>query len=252
MGDSVVSTAKELINSSQQKWENYIKTPVLWLCFVIFLAVIANYMHKKTISSVYIDTNKLSTEEVRQLQEQLKVFDNSTFFGTKLSEINAKLQTLSWVGGSRVYRDWHKGIVVEVTPRQAVANFGSNQLIDVDGTVFIPSSQVLLTTPKFAKLYATDNNANLVMQKIQKLNVWFAPVSLSVEDIVLTPRQTWLVRFNSGLRVTTDFDRVDEKLFELSQILANNQLSIPLTEIAAIDLRYKNGFSITPKPTAKN
>lgn len=72
------------------------------------------------------------------------------------------------------------------------------------------------------------------------------PLGLKVEEVILTPRMTWLFRFDNGLRVLVDKDSTSEKLYQLS-ILLMHQLKPRLPNIQTIDLRYKNGMTLTWK-----
>lgn len=76
--------------------------------------------------------------------------------------------------------------------------------------------------------------------------MWFAPLNISVDDLVLTSRQTWIIRFNNGLRIIVDRDDTEQKLYNLPKIL-QKQYKSQMSLIQSIDLRYKNGFVIAWK-----
>lgn len=47
-----------------------------------------------------------------------------------------------------IRRDWQQGLIVKVVPRQAVAKFGSERLVDANGVVYTPAdSQELQAHP---------------------------------------------------------------------------------------------------------
>jgi cell division protein FtsQ len=54
---------------------------------------------------------------------------------------------------------------------------------------------------------------------------------------------TWFMQFDSGLRVIVDQDQMMSKLQRLSY-LAQSDLKPVWNQIAAIDVRYRNGLSI--------
>lgn len=219
-----------------------------WLVLVIFVLCLAALLNKHAPNAVQLDSEQLSAIQSQQIHQSLLAFDNRHFYQADIDKLAQSLMALSWVESVQIRRDWQKGVMVQVRPKTAVANFGSNHLLDVHGTVFRPADMQELTQIQRIQLYSVPSATQTAMDKVQKLNLWFAPLGIVVEDMILTPRQTWLVRFNSGLRITVDYDNVDEKLFHLSRLLIEKRLNMPLDDIAAIDLRYKNGFSLIKKP----
>lgn len=221
-----------------------------WLCLValmiIFLLVAVLVGRAKPATSIAVMQNNLSVYELGELNGLTQSLGEMSFYRADLDEIKDQILALSWVDSVSVSRDWQQGIVVDVQPKKAVANFGSEYLLDANGIPFKPANKAQLNN-KLANLHGDPKEAGLLMQKMQKLNAWFAPLNMVAEDVILTPRHTWLIRFNNGLRVLVDYDRVDEKLYTLSYVLADKNNHFNLKNIQAIDLRYKNGFSIAYK-----
>lgn len=167
----------------------------------------------------------------------------SSFFTSDLQVLRDITMGLSWVDQVSITRDWQSGIVVKALPKQAVANFGTERLVDAKGTVFVPADNRELTQVQFATLQGEMSQAPVIMQQMQQINGWYAPLDMRVEDIILSPRMTWLIRFDNGLRVIVDNENTAQKLLNLSQLLGN-QLSTRRDDMQSIDLRYKNGFTI--------
>lgn len=199
---------------------------------------------------VVLNETSLSHLQKNELHAVIEKIEQTPFYKANLYDIASQVQTLSWVDAVTVVRDYRQGVVVSVMPKTAVANFGTEHLLDVSGEPFVPADKRELNNKHFIKVYGDQDRAKDIMQKVYNLNQWFAPLGLSVEDLILTARHTWLIRFNTGLRVTVDYDRVDDKLFELSAILKEGNLPVPLNDIAMVDLRYKDGFSITRRYNA--
>lgn len=222
------------------------KSLLLWLA-ILFLVIFFGYkLNQKTVA-VIPNTQGLDTKQAQALA-QILADKQLHFFTGNLGEVAESVKQLSWVSSVAVARDWHKGVVVSVVPRQAVARFGSAHLVDAQGVVFVPADPAALSNDKLANLYGDVRKTKVLMQKLHQANLWFAPTGLWVKDVSATPRDTWVVRFGSGLRVIVDFEHLDEKLFGLSRILDSKQLSVDALEV--VDLRYKNGFSIVVKPKA--
>ena len=168
----------------------------------------------------------------------------SSFFISDWKALRDITTGLAWVDQVSISRDWQKGIVVTVLPKQAVANFGTERLVDATGNVFVPADSRDLTQEDFATLQGNMTQAPVIMQQMQQVNDWYAPLGLQVADIILSPRMTWLIRFDNGLRIIVDNENTAQKLLNLSQLLGN-QLKNRRDEMQSVDLRYKNGFTIT-------
>lgn len=220
---------------------------LLVTAMVLFCMGIAYKLYQQAPDAqVYVKPVGLSKTEYQLLNdkmqsEQAKV---GSFFKANLQSVRDSATELSWIDEVSVSRDWRRGLVVEALPRQAVARFGSEKLVDAEGQVFIPASESSLTAKKYTTLQGNTDQASTIMLQLQRVNELFAPSKMSVEDMILTSRQTWLIKFNTGLRVVVDGEDTAQKLMNVSSIL-QNQLASRINEIQVIDARYKNGFAIT-------
>lgn len=197
-------------------------------------------------AAIQVNTKDLTIAQHQALQQTMNQQTVSSFFTTDLQALRDIAMGLAWVDQISVTRDWQRGIVITALPKQAVANFGTERLVDAKGAVFVPADSEELTKAQFATLQGEMTQAPVIMQQMQQINDWYAQLDMKVEDIILTPRMTWLVRFDNGLRVIVDNENTAQKLLNLSQLL-NNQLSDRRDNMQSIDLRYKNGFTVAWK-----
>ena len=195
-------------------------------------------------AAIHVNHQGLTGAEYRALQYVMNQQSVSSFFTSDLQALRDITTGLAWVDQVSISRDWQKGIVVTVLPKQAVANFGTERLVDATGNVFVPADSRDLTQENFATLQGNMTQAPVIMQQMQQVNDWYAPLGLQVADIILSPRMTWLIRFDNGLRIIVDNENTAQKLLNLSQLLGN-QLKNRRDEMQSVDLRYKNGFTIT-------
>lgn len=229
-----------------------------WYVTVLFLVVVVaifmlafNAFHwaKDLSKALVIEQQNLSTTQVQALQRATKAFEAVKFFDVDLQEIHRAVSALSWVESAKVSRDWRHGVRVSVVPRKAVANFGSGHLVDANAVVFVPADDKDLMNPKLSNVYGETEQAGEIMQRMRQVNTWFASQKLMTDDIILTPRQTWVIRFNNGLRVIVDHEHTEQKLYTLATLL-NTSLAKDLPNMQSVDLRYKNGMAIAWKQQA--
>lgn len=198
--------------------------------------------------AVAISDSHLSAKELASLQTVVESFGEVPFFGSDLQEIHQSVLKLSWVESAKVSRDWYQGISVAVTPRKAVANFGSGQMVDANGVVFVPADKNALMNSKLVSLGGQPEQAVHIMNQMQRINTWFAPLGISVKDLILAERQTWIATFDNGFSVIVDHENTEQKLYRLSLIL-NGEYKETLPNIERVDLRYKDGLVIKLKDT---
>lgn len=224
---------------------------------VLLLFVVAGFFGIRAINRMptkplVIDRGDLTAVQFASLKAAVGPVSDVQFFLTDLTDIQRLIVQLSWVESVSVKRDWQQGVLVSVTPRRAIANFGSQHLLDATGQVFVPADEHELMNASLVHLYSNHfKDAGDMMQQMHQINEWFAPLGMTAQDVTLTSRQTWLIRFNNGLRVIVDHENTEQKLYGLS-VLLRGSLAEELPKIQSVDLRYKNGFAVAWKNTSSS
>ena len=248
-----VNEVTDLMSDKARRPKSKIQVPhsvkYLFMAMVLGLLVLILIMGGKALrdappAAIHVSHQGLTGVQYQSLQQVMDQQKVSSFFTSDLQALRDITIGLAWIDQVSISRDWQRGIVVTALPKQAVANFGTERLVDAKGTVFVPADTKDLTQEKFATLQGEMTQAPVIMQQMQQVNDWYAPLGIQVEDIILSPRMTWLIRFNNGLRVIVDNENTAQKLLNLSQLLGN-QLSDRRDQIQSVDLRYKNGFTIS-------
>lgn len=249
MANSFVATAS--LNTSLPNRFHQLLPKLLMLGVVLLLLILAalaiNVFNKLPNAAISLQHKGLNTQQTLQLQQLLGEKADTNLLKADLQSYLAKLETVDWVGQVDVRRDWQQGIVVNVVPRQAVAKFGSERLVDANGMVFKPADSNDLNNTSLMQLQGDSQNAIVMMQQIKQVSDWFMPLGIKIDEVIVTPRMAWLFRFDNGLRVLVDNDNTSEKLYRLS-IMLQNQLKPQLKTLQTVDLRYKNGMAITKRP----
>lgn len=223
------------------------------LAVIVAVAIVFSIRGYQNAPSAEVSINPqgLSTAQYRALKQALGEQTSGNYFTADLQSLRNIALGLPWVDEVNIEREWPKSITVTALPKEAVAKFGTERLVDAKGSVFVPAEPSMADNSQLVTLQGNKSQAPVIMQQMQQINDWYRPLNLKVVDIILTPRMTWLVRFDSGLRVIVDNENTAQKLLNLSQLLSN-QLSANLDDIQSVDLRYKNGFTITWKPDSES
>ena len=242
MDTTAASVNKTALNPSKYLSANMWITLTVVLFVAIFF-VVSNRIYNSQPAKVVVNTKNLDAAQYETLNKVMEKKEAGSFFTAILPELKDSAMQQDWISQVDIERKWGEGIVITALPREAIARFGSEHLIDSQGKVYKPVSESELLQPGLIMLQGDADQSTLIMQQMQQVNQWFAPLDMQVEDLVLTPRMTWAIKFNNGMRIIVDNEHTSQKLMNLSQLL-QNQLADKKENIAAADLRYKNGFVI--------
>jgi cell division protein FtsQ len=210
-------------------------------CLVLIFGAYMLYQRMIQAKIAKVEVLNVSPSEQQTLTHFLHDQIQGSFFTTDLEQIRDRALSLSWVDRVVVSRQWPDSIVLRVIPRHAVARWGTGRLLSDDGVVFQPVDPVPVA--QLPLLHGPQSQANVMMNKYRDINQMFAPMHIQLKELYLTERMTWFMQFDSGLRVIVDQDQTMSKLQRLSR-LASTDLKVTWQQIAAIDLRYRNGFAI--------
>ncbi|WP_296203582.1 cell division protein FtsQ/DivIB [Psychrobacter sp. UBA3962] len=242
MDTTAASVNKTALNPSKYLSANMWITLTVVLFVAIFF-VVSNRIYNSQPAKVVVNTKNLDAAQYETLNKVMEKKEAGSFFTAILPELKDSAMQQDWISQVDIERKWGEGIVITALPREAIARFGSEHLIDSQSKVYKPVSESELLQPGLIMLQGDADQSTLIMQQMQQVNQWFAPLEMQVEDLVLTPRMTWAIKFNNGMRIIVDNEHTSQKLMNLSQLL-QNQLADKKENIAAADLRYKNGFVI--------
>lgn len=174
---------------------------------------------------------------------------SGNFFTTNLEQVRTAFESVPWVRRATVRREWPDQLIVELEEHEPLGTWGEDgRLLSVKGDVFTAN---LAEADEDHKLPALDGPAGSekeVLARFAELRAWFAPLRLAPEELNLSNRYAWTVRFDNGMRValgreqdrTTLKTRVDRLVNVYPQLTA----LLP-GGIETVDMRYPNGLAIS-------
>lgn len=246
------SMRRRAVTSRQEKastvnWSERLSWLGSWLLVIVALLVcvlgalaLVRTMQKAPVATVQV-VGDISPVQQQILQQRLQPMVTKGFFSTDLEQLRDSALGLPWLDRVVVTRHWPNGIVVRATPRHAIARWGSGRLLSDNGHVFIEASYV--DRRDLPLLHGPATRSVELMQQYRQINQWYAPLGMQLQELHLTDRMTWFMQFNNGMRVIVDQDQTLTKLQRLSQ-LGQTELKSVWLNIAAVDLRYRNGLAI--------
>ena len=216
----------------------------LLLIFAILVFVFGGYaLYQRFMHAEieHIDVVGVSAPTQQALIQHIKADTAKGYFTTDLEQIRDNALSLSWIDRVVVSRAWPNAIVLRVTPRHAVARWGTGRYLSDDGVVFKPVQR--FDHQNLPLLHGPHSQSRMMMTKYRDINQMFRPMDMRLKELYLTERMTWFMQFDNGMRLIVDQDQTMGKLQRLSEI-AKTDLGLVWDNIAGIDLRYRNGLAV--------
>lgn len=189
------------------------------------------------------------------------------FFTIDLDETRGLLETVPWVRHARIRRVWPDTLHVQLEEQQPLAFWNEDQMINTWGEAFRANQGELPDDARMPRFNGPANSERLVVQRYAELARWFAPLSVSVSQITLSPRYAWSVELSDGVQLSLGRDPAADvadphgrsgalsfgtriqRFVQAWPVLAQR---LDGRSIESADLRYANGFAITLAPVSSS
>jgi cell division protein FtsQ len=193
-----------------------------------------------------------------QLDQALAGRVSGNFFGLDLDGVRATLGALPWVRKVAVRRSWPDRLDVAIEEHVALARWGDDRLVNVQGEVFEgePDDAERKALPLLFGPVASERQ---VTERYRSFKAILAPLGAALEprQVLLSGRYAWRLRLSNGLVVELGRDP------NLDQVPGQGPGLVPVTErltrfaavypqtlgqlkrrLDYVDLRYPNGFAL--------
>ena len=170
------------------------------------------------------------------------------FVSANLDRLRNAVEALAWVDRARVQRLWPDRIQVEIVEQQAAARWGDDGLLNTRGELF--ANGVRHVPPELPRLDGPEGSEWQVAQRYLAMQGRLVEQGLRVAALRLDARGAWEMDLSNGVTVRLGRRQVDERMDRLVQVAAQ-VIAGRAAEIAYVDMRYSNGFSIGWRPNRK-
>ncbi|TKR57029.1 FtsQ-type POTRA domain-containing protein [Allopusillimonas ginsengisoli] len=255
---------------SDARLTNFIANTLALLAVFALLAGIVAWVAQRP----YFAISRLQIEPVEQAGKLAFVSPASVratisgklagnFFFVSLDETRQLIESVPWVRHASIRRVWPDTLRVQIEEQQPLALWNENEMINTWGESFIANQGELPDDAQMPQLNGPESSERLVVQRYAEIARWFAPLSLRVQEVTLSPRYAWEVQLSDGMRLNLGRDpAADEadphgrsgalpfaaRIERFVNVWPKLAPRLEGHTISTADLRYPNGFAITLAP----
>ena len=170
------------------------------------------------------------------------------FFQIDVQALRLGLLREPWVRDATVQRVWPETVRVVITEQVPAARWGAEALLNTEAQVFRPKPGSI--PPGLVRLDGPSGSEHEVLETFHRLAPRLKSLGLELVRLRLSDRGAWSLRLADRTRVILGRDRLHERLDRFERAYRAG-LSDVWPTIAAVDLRYTNGFAVLEREVQK-
>ena len=175
------------------------------------------------------------------LEAALQPYMEENFFSIALEDVRQTTESMTWIDGADIRKEWPNTLIVSLQERIPVANWGTNQFLSAKGEIFFAEHvQPNANLPTFIGMA---EQAALIAQHYVQMQAVLKEAGLSIQTLEMSDRVSMTVQLVGGLTLVIDEKESREKLQRFTavyQLFSEEQRQ----QLLRVDLRYENGLAI--------
>jgi cell division protein FtsQ len=158
-----------------------------------------------------------------------------------LVRVRERIEQIDWVDRAVVQRRWPDALRVLVTEQVAAAQWNDAGLLNTRGELFLRNARYV--PPELPLLEGPEGSEGAVAQLYLDAQGRLLEAGLRLTGVRLDERGAWELRLDNGVAVKLGRLAVTERLERFIR-LASPLVAKRSAEVAYVDMRYTNGFSV--------
>lgn len=227
-------------------WQDFFNHALVLSVLVGLLFIIYQLSQSDTLPIKHVTVEgEFEYVDKQNLVSAVKPYTRGGFLNVDVAKIRQAGEALPWVRNIQVRRIWPDSLHLIVEEQVAIAQWKEEELVNKQGEVFSPSSTTM--PAGLPQLSGPDSSHLLLTKRYIAMNIALKANHLSIQHLVMDKRRAWHMELNNGLQVMLGREDSEQRFKRFLSVYQNSLLSYK-TQIAEIDMRYPNGFSVLWKP----
>ncbi len=162
------------------------------------------------------------------------------FFALETEVVHQGFADAPWVETVTVRRSWPDSLVVQLRERVPFGVWGENEMVDMNGRRFRPPA--IPAGRNWPHLDGPAGHEALLIRVWDQAGTLLAEAGLRIRRLVQDQRRAWWITLDNGMEISLGRNNFEPRLRRLVAVWPT--LAGRGHEIAAVDLRYVNGFAV--------
>jgi cell division protein FtsQ len=217
-----------------------IVAPIVAIGIIVATYQLTLVLLDREISSIEI-SGPFQRVSALQIEEAISAEIDHGFIGADLDRIQAKIAALPWIDQARVARRWPSRISIAVTEQVPAAIWEERGLLNTRGELFVTDARHV--PAELPRLSGPDGSSPDVARTYLNVRDQLIPVGLDVRRVHLDARGSWEMTLGNGIEVRLGRRDVPQRTDLFLDVVADI-ITGRAADIAYVDMRYGNGFTI--------
>lgn len=174
---------------------------------------------------------------------------SSGFLSANLSVIQELVVALPWIDQANVRRRWPGSLEISVIEQIPAARWGERGLLNTRGELFVTAARHV--PAELPRLSGPEGQYSIVATRYLEIRERLIQGGLDVRRVHVDARGAWEMTLANGIDIRLGRRDVGDRI-QLFLDVAAGIVSSRAAEIAYVDMRYSNGFTIGWKSGARS
>lgn len=184
------------------------------------------------------------------LREEVRRHASGNFFAVDLERVRNAAEAMPWVHRAEVRRQWPGTLQVRVHEQTPIARWGEHAWLNEQGRVIeLPGAY---SAPGLPRLAGPAGHEQEVLARFREWREILAAAGIALEGLELSERRSWRASMRpeglSGapIDLVVGTERPRSRIERFTRVW-HQGLDAEASRVARVDLRYPNGFALTPR-----
>lgn len=184
-----------------------------------------------------------------QIEQVVSAYAMDGLYRVDLQALQHAVSQLAWVARAKVGRVWPDALLISIEEQTPIARWGEHALLNQAGQVFVPDQRKGFEHLPW--LAGPAGSEAMMLAAMNKMAATLLDKGLLLTALQVNERRAWKLVLNDKITVNIGTHKPQpafNRFLTTLGLLGSEQIN----KIAAVDLRYANGYALRWEPGMEN